>query len=99
MQHIQLQVAWFGRPLVKCTWELASSLPQDLVAEYEEVISREVQKTAVKAGGQTIYTLTVTKGMFNSLPLSKRSKLDISHLTSTSSGQDITVWNCDIQEQ
>ena len=87
MQHIPLQVVWLGRPLVECSWELASTLPQYLVAEYEEGISREVQKMAVKAGEQTIHTLIVTKEMFkSSTPHTKHSKLDLSHLTSTSSG-------------
>ena len=39
-----VQVVWLGRPVAESTWEDAASLPSSMISEYEQGISRDVQK-------------------------------------------------------
>ena len=52
-----MQVVWLGMPLTKSTWELATSLPKDLVTEYQRGITYEVVTTTSHSGGQNMHIL------------------------------------------
>ena len=44
--------------MTESTWEPETSLPQDLVADYEAGLFQEVQRESFTTGGQTIHTLS-----------------------------------------
>ena len=79
---VYTQVAWLGIPVLESTLEPADSLPQELVEDFENGITKEVQKQSITAGGQTIHTLLVT----GALSSKKRAKIDPSNFVSNSSG-------------
>ena len=55
---LSTKVVWLERPLTKNTWEPETSLPQELVADYEAGFLQEVQRETFTTGGQTIRTLS-----------------------------------------
>lgn len=72
---------------MESTWEPAASLPQNLVADFESGITKEVERQSVTAGGQTLHTLaTVSRGSYESPPASKCAKVAPSDLVADSSG-------------
>ena len=57
------------------------------MAEFENGVTKQVQRQSVTAGGQTLHTLsTVPEGSIESPPASKRAKLAQSDLVSNTSG-------------
>ena len=79
-----LQVAWIGQDVAAATWEPESSLPTDLVCEYESGLSREICEVTHHGGGQTVHTL-VSK-LCNNTPPSKRPRRDNCQLLSSPTG-------------
>ena len=55
---LSTKVVWLERPLTKNTWEPETSLPQELVADYEAGFLQEVQRETFTTGGRTIRTLS-----------------------------------------
>jgi len=49
-----------GQEECQSTWELASKLPPDVIAEYEDGLHAEVTKESISCGGQTNHTLSST---------------------------------------
>lgn len=72
---------WLGRSSTESTWEPVSSLPPQLVANYEAGILYEVQRESFTTGGQTVHTLTTTptKELDVLEPVTKHARIDLSH--------------------
>ena len=69
------KVTWLGQEDCHATWELASNLPPDVIAEYESGLQAEVTKESVSYEGQTSHTLTSTATQArSSQPPSKKAK-------------------------
>lgn len=49
---------WLGRPLTESSWELASSLFNVLIQDYEHGIQHDLHQKSYTSGGQTIHTLS-----------------------------------------
>lgn len=82
-----LQVVWLGRPITESSWEPASSLPSDIIEEYESGIQRDVQEKSYTSGGQTIYTLLSARESNSAAqPHTKKPRLDKSTIESSNSG-------------
>lgn len=75
---------WLGREHAAATWEPASSLPQQLIVEYEAGVLREVYDITHCGGGQTAHTLASKSAC--EVPASKRPRQEPSELLSTISG-------------
>ena len=66
-----LQVLWLGRPDLHVTWELASSLPAEVIQEYEEgLVSASVRQSSNDYGRETC-TFVVTKNTGESQSVKK----------------------------
>ena len=78
------QVVWLGRDSTSATWEPESSLPQQLVREYEEGIIREVHDISHASCGQTVHTLA-SKNLGNERP-HKQPRVENSQCTSVPAG-------------
>ena len=52
------QVVW---PLAESTWELASSLPQNIVQDYENGIQHNICHLSTTSGGQTTCTISTAR--------------------------------------
>ena len=84
---LSTKVVWLGRPLTESTWEPETSLPQELVADYEAGFLQEVQRETFTTGGQTIRTLSTapTKDVCKE-SRAKRPKIDSPDTLCDSSG-------------
>lgn len=69
-------MVWLGKPDTHSTWELASSLPQSLIEEYEKDIQSEVAiHTDIQYGHRKpIFSVTTTS--HHNEPASKKPKHD-----------------------
>lgn len=81
---IFLQVAWIGHDVAAATWEPESSLPQELVREYESGLLREIFEVTHHGGGQTIHTLA--SKVCDETPPTKRLRHENCQLSSTPTG-------------
>ena len=60
----------------RATWELASSLPQEIIAEYENgVQDAEVTKDSISYGGHISHTLKAKSKIQSKEPQKKKPKL------------------------
>ena len=50
-----MQIAWIGQDVAAATWEPESSLPVELVSEYESGLSRDIFEVTHHGGGQTVH--------------------------------------------
>ena len=57
------------------TWEICTSLPKQLVKEFENGVHRSVVDESFSSGGETLHTLSSKPASHHSI---KRPKLDIS---------------------
>ena len=74
-QHTHVQVLWLGHPECKATWEPATSLPYELVEDYERGIIREATVDATPLYGHVFNTMSVTRRTDDILPRdAKKSK-------------------------
>lgn len=72
--------------MTESTWEPVESLPITLVEEYEAGIRQDVQKDALTAGGQTVFTVLARSRQGDTECLPKRLKLDLTDSASNSTG-------------
>ena len=63
-----------GGTAATSTWESASSLPSELIAEYEDGLQRELVDDSFYSGGETIHVLSSSP----ITPSAKRPRLDVS---------------------
>ena len=80
---------WLGRPVTESTWESATSLPENIVQEFEAGIQRDIQEKPFSSGGQTIHTITSTKpnSVQDCVPSSsKKTCIDPTAIESSNSG-------------
>ena len=76
---------WLGRSVTESSWEVASSLPDVLIEDYERGIQHDLHQQSYTSGGQTVHTLsTVRKVDETSPPEAKRRVVDT--VQSSSSG-------------
>lgn len=50
-------MARIGEVVSKCEWEPESSLPPELVAEYNEGVEQELVDEVYSSGGRTLHTI------------------------------------------
>lgn len=79
MQPMCMQVARIGEVVSKCEWEPESSLPPELVAEYNEGVERELVDEVYSSGGRTLHTIC-------SQPLSRPAKMPCQHVAINDEG-------------
>ena len=86
MKHVQLymQVVWLGKDRTTATWEPESSLPHQLIEEYEAGIVREVHDICHSSCGQTVHTLASKTA--DDEPAPKRPRVVDSQLVSAPTG-------------
>jgi len=60
-QHFHTQVLWLGQPQCNATWEPCSSLPPELIEDYETGIAREAAVETKFAYGHVVNTVTISK--------------------------------------
>jgi len=71
---VLLQVLWLGVPQCKATWEPASSVPQDLMADFEAGVTTEVDIDTTSAYGHVSNTMTVTHKPVSQPEVKKRKE-------------------------
>ena len=77
---------WLGRSVTESSWEVASSLPDVLIEDYERGIQHDLRQQSYTSGGQTVHTLsTVRKEDETLLPEAKRPCV-VDTVQSSSSG-------------
>jgi len=64
---------WLGQPQCSATWEPASSLPLDLIEDYEAGISRESTLETKSMYGHVFNTMTIKR---SGAPETKKKKLE-----------------------
>ena len=83
MSNLSIQVAWLGKDRTTATWEPESSLPSQLIADYEAGVLREVHDITHMSCGQTVHTLA-SKAVVD-VPLPKRPRVvDSQHISAPS---------------
>ena len=65
---------WIGKSVVESTWEPASSLPANLVADFERGIEHELCTHSSTSGVQTIHTLSTVSSKRDDLAPKKAKK-------------------------
>ena len=58
------------------TWEPVSSLPSELIAEYEDGVVRELVDDTFSSGGETLHSLSSIQSSRSRTPSAKRPRLD-----------------------
>ena len=80
---------WLGKPQTNSSWLPETSLPINIVQEYERGVHQEISVDLFASGGQTISTLSRCDPAKNGdlrNDKTKRQRLDKSLLESTNSG-------------
>ena len=86
------KVVWLGKPETQSSWQPESSLPANIVEEYEKGVHQEISVKSFVSGGQSIsmlsHTSDTTKRLQGKLRSdeTKRQCLDKCHVESTNSG-------------
>ena len=75
-----------GEATASATWEPASTLPAELVSEFESGMHRELVDNTYSSGGETVHTL-VSRPV---VPSVKRPRMDASVVMNTGYVIDIT---------
>ena len=52
---------WLGRSVTESSWEVASSLPDVLIEDYERGIQHDLHQQSYTSGGQTVHTLSTVR--------------------------------------
>ena len=65
-----------GKPSTKSTWVSASSVPSQLIREYEGGLQREIVNEKFTSAGQTIHTLSST-ALLSAVSPPKRVRVDM----------------------
>ena len=88
---IHNQVVWLGKEVTNSTWELATSIPEQLVADYEAGIVYEIEEMQTEVAGQVLHTLCSVAQ--SEKQLHKKRKIGEDTVTSsTTTRYKITNW-------
>ena len=81
---------WLGRSVTETSWEVASSLPDVLIEDYERGIQHDLQQQSYTSGGQTIHTLSTVRKVDETSPPEAKRHCVVDKVQSSSSGYACT---------
>ena len=68
-------MVWIGGTSCDSTWEMCSSLPKQLVDEFEDGVRRELIDSTFSSGGETVHTLSSVPVSHH---LAKKQRVEVS---------------------
>lgn len=80
------QVVWLGRSLTESSWEPESSLPKELVQDFEQGIQHDIHEDVFASGGQYLHTISTKRCESPEKPLQKKICLETSTIESSNKG-------------
>ena len=77
---------WLGRSVTESSWEVASSLPDVLIEDYERGIQHDLHQQSYTSGGQTVHTLSTVPKVDETSPPEAKRPCVVDTVQSSSSG-------------